>query len=135
MPRFAASALQTIHRHNRVPELIDFASLSTINATLGLRSGDNARRRCGGDSCSRPDRMVRGFPCTGRAMPSSRSPTMGEGLKVLFTNVPTTARSAAEGDSMLVMNVLGRRAQRLFAMARELRDGITRLVVSKGRSP
>ena len=31
----------------------------------------------------------------------------GDGLKVLFTNVAMTARSAAEGGSMLVMNVPG----------------------------
>jgi hypothetical protein len=37
----------------------------------------------------------------------------GDGLKVLFTKVAMTARSAAEGGSMLVMNVPGRRAQRL----------------------
>jgi hypothetical protein len=42
-----------------------------------------------------------------------RRPTMVEGLRVFFTNVVMTPRSAAEGGPMLVVNVPGRRAQRL----------------------
>jgi hypothetical protein len=43
MPRFVTCALRTVHRYNTAPELIDFAILSAINATLCLRSGGNDR--------------------------------------------------------------------------------------------
>jgi hypothetical protein len=160
MPRFVTRALRTVHRYNTAPELIDFAILSAINATLCLRSGGNdrvaecqiarvhvvrslpyseevevcghraerdarihegarrrrkrphsrfhnARRRCGRDNYNRPNRMVVGSPTLAVRCRPLRSPTMVEGLKVLFTNVAMIAQSAAEGGSMLVMNVPG----------------------------
>jgi hypothetical protein len=113
MPRFVTCALRTVHRYNTAPELIDFAILSAINATLCLRSGDNARRRCERDSCSRPDRMVGDSPTLAVRCRAFAARRWSKFLKVLFTNLATTARSAAEGGSMLVMNVPGRRAQRL----------------------
>ena len=43
MIRFVTCALRTVHRYNTLPEWIDFAILSAINATLCVRSGGNDR--------------------------------------------------------------------------------------------